>query len=125
MLRNLLHIGVILTVGLASPTASVVRLSCSDSGATTLTMCTFETECASDPCCPDGINAASLQANCCRIDVFSLASASPVPASFAAHAVPFLAPLSIVSLETCARLAPGASLHAGAVSLRRNLPLLV
>jgi len=122
MLRKLLSLCMILVVGLASPTASLVRFSCDDSGATTMTVCTFESECASDPCCPDALGNESISADCCRTEVFSLASMSPLPAAFAIPAV--LIPVSVFT--------PGAILQLTRVDacapssfLTRNIPLLV
>jgi len=122
MLHKLLSLCMILVVGLASPTASLVRFSCDDSGATTMTVCTFESECASDPCCPDDRGNESISADCCRTDVFSLASTSPVPAAFAITTA--LVPVSV--------FIPGAILRLTRIDacvpssfLTRNTPLLV
>jgi hypothetical protein len=122
MLRNLMHIWMILVVGLASPTASVVRLSCADSGATTMTMCTFENECASDPCCPEEIPSEAMSADCCRTTVFTLTSTSPMPALFTA-----VAPVRVSSLLPAAtgNLVSLVEAHAPSILLTRNLPLLV
>lgn len=122
MLRNVMHIWMILVVGLASPTASLVRLSCDDSGATTMTMCTFESECASDPCCPEEASSEAMSADCCRTTVFSLTSTSPMPALFTAAA-----PVRISILLPAATSEPVslAEAHAPSILLTRNLPLLV
>ena len=122
MLRNTLHIWMILVVGLASPTASLVRLSCADSGATTMTMCTFETECASDPCCPEGASSKAMSAGCCRTTVFSLTSASPMPLLFT-----LAAPARICSLlpASTSNLVSQVEAHTPSILLTRNLPLLV
>jgi hypothetical protein len=122
MLRNTLHIWMILVVGLASPTASLVRLSCADSGATTMTMCTFDTECASDPCCPEGATPKAISADCCRTTVFSLTSTSPMPVLFTVAA-----PVRISSLLPAAtsELVSHIEAHAPSILLTRNLPLLV
>jgi hypothetical protein len=123
MLRNLVHICIALMVGLTAPTASVVRLSCADSGATTLTMCTLDTDCASDPCCPGDSGAASLRAGCCRTDVFSLTSTSPVPTAPAMHAIPVF----ICNIPPEATADPTSRVEMTVPDLPpgRNLPLLV
>jgi hypothetical protein len=112
----------ILVVGLSSPTASLVRFSCDDSGATTMTVCTFESECASDPCCPDDQGDEAMSADCCRTDVFSLASTSPVPVSFALPTalvpVSVFVPSSILQVTRVDACAPSSI-------LTRNTPLLV
>lgn len=122
MLRNTLHIWMILVVGLASPTASLVRLSCADSGATTMTMCTFETECASDPCCPEAASAEVMTADCCRTTVFSLNSTSPMPVLFT-----LAAPIRICTLlpASTSDVVSHLEAHAPSILLTRNLPLLV
>ncbi len=122
MLRKLTYLCMILVVGLSSPTASLVRFSCNDSGATTMTVCTFESECASDPCCPEAQGDEAMSADCCRTEVFSLASTSPVPASFAIAtalvAVSVVTPHSILQLSRVDARAPSSF-------LTRNIPLLV
>lgn len=124
MLRKLTYLCMILVVALSSPTASLVRFSCDDSGATKLTVCTFENVCASDPCCPETANTEAMAADCCRTDVFTLTSTSPVPTTFAADAVPALVPVSVFT--------PGSVLQVSRIDacapssiLSRNLPLLV
>ncbi len=122
MLRNALNIWMILVVGLASPTASVVRLSCDDSGATTMTVCTFEIECASDPCCPEDVSSHAVSADCCRTTVFSLTSTSPMPVLFT-----LAAPVRICNLlpASTGDIVSRVEAHAPSLLLTRNLPLLV
>jgi hypothetical protein len=123
MRRNFLHIWMTLVVALTAPTASVVRLSCADSGATTLTMCTYDTGCASDPCCPGGTGTASVQANCCRTDVFSLASTSPVPNTPVAHALPVF--IGTLSPQSTVMPVSHVATNVTVIPPGRNLPLLV
>jgi hypothetical protein len=120
--RHLVHIILACVIGASSPSASLVRLSCDYSGATTLTMCTIEDNCASDPCCPGSAGAKSIRADCCRADVFSITSTSPVPAAPGAHAIPVF----ICNLAP-EKAAPVSHVEANvpAILIARNLPLLV
>lgn len=122
LLRKLTYLCMILVVALASPTASVVRLSCADSGSTTITMCTFENECASDPCCPDDVSSQAMSADCCRTTVFALTSTSPMPNLFTVAA-----PVRITSLlpASTSTLVSRVESHVPSILVTRNLPLLV
>ena len=123
MLRNLFHLWLVCVTGFASPTASIVRLSCDYSGTTTMTVCTFEDACASDPCCPENDVTESIGADCCRTDVFSVASTSPIPVPVA---VPPLLPLGIVANESSSLLVAVATPSPLRSSLEsRALPLLI